>query len=40
MVFGTASDPNPVANRGRGRPIACQDFVRVIGDMGFESKDS
>ena len=38
-VFGTASDPNPVANRGRGRPIACQGFVRVI-NVVFESKKS
>ena len=37
-VFGTARDPNPVAIRGRGRPIACQGFV--IGNMGFESKKS
>ena len=38
-VFGTAFDPNPVADRGRGRPISCQDFVRV-SDMAFESKKS
>ena len=38
-VFGTASDPNPVANRGGGRPIACQGFVGVI-NMVFESKKS
>ena len=29
-VFGTAFDPNPVADKGRGRPTACQDFVRVV----------
>ena len=39
-VFGTARDPNPAAIGGRGRPIACQGFVRVIGNMAFESKKS
>ena len=39
-VFGTARDPNLVAIKGRGRPIACQGFVRVISNMGFKSKKS
>ena len=39
-VFGIARDPNPVAIGGRGRPIACQGFLRVIGNMAFESKKS
>ena len=37
-VFGIARDHNPVAIRGRGRPIACQGFV--VDNMGFESKKS
>ena len=40
LMLGTATDPNPLANRGRGRPVACQEIIWVIGDMGFESKQS
>ena len=39
-VFGTARDHNPVAIRGRGRPIAWKGFVRAIGNIGFERMKS
>ncbi|KAL6273194.1 hypothetical protein ACE6H2_023886 [Prunus campanulata] len=39
-VAYAASNAHPVANRGSGGPLGGQDVVRIIGDMGFESKKS
>ncbi|KAM1652514.1 hypothetical protein TB1_005043 [Malus domestica] len=37
VVGSIAHDTNPCAN-SRCRPVFCQDIVRVMRDVGFESK--